>query len=624
METFIQSLLDNMPDDWRGTTFKNSELLGREQFSHNLLGLFDRQTPLTTEELLALGNAEDYLRVATNISTTLECVLARRKNLSWGVNRVWTFASTNMPFIAVGLISGGRTVRLFYGHMPAPLTPAQCGLLGLIGANVQCHAGPPPPVSDVSEVVLVLEGVEGTDRVHGIVSDSVLYIVDTATIDPEEILVIRKRMATPMTTPAVEAELERLAGRVPAADSDRAEPEAVKEFCAHLQHMCGTKPDASTPPQLFTAGLSALASLWLALVARGGVDVLMCSTAYGGCSQCTDLIAERTDRFCKSTFDIQGDASIDESIQGALSALVTAHDLPLTVLFVEIPTNPDQKVPDTQKLVDSLQTYKQQTRKDVLLIVDTTFAPASQILSQIERLAPDLPAMVFMSMSKSVSRGRTTAGALIANHTPQAAAILRQVKNVGGILDTTARPDQIVALVRNHKGVEERCRAAYNVTVEVGERLCAAVKGATGEEMPLAYISPQQAEAGGFTSSTFSFNLPAPAGASSEENAGLAQRYVDFLTVDEGEPGSLFKACVSFGQDNGLVYCTVPATSTQGVIAEEDKAKQARDGVQLVRLSFPPTIDVDAVCERMESAVEAVYAGQQVLHEAQAEVAARL
>jgi hypothetical protein len=58
------------------------------------------------------------------------------------------------------------------------------------------------------------------------------------------------------------------------------------------------------------------------------------------------------------------------------------------------------------------------------------------------------------------------------------------------------------------------------------------------------------------------------------------------------------------------VYCTVPATSTQGVIAEEDKAKQARDGVQLVRLSFPPTIDVDAVCERMASAVTAVYEGQ--------------
>ena len=165
--------------------------------------------------------------------------------------------------------------------------------------------------------------------------------------------------------------------------------------------------------------------------------------------------------------------------------------------------------------------------------------------------------------------------------------------------------------------MEERLAAAYGVTVSVGERLMEAVKGATGLEMPLAYISPEEALEGGFTSSTFSFNLPAPRGATPEDNADLAQRYVDLLTVDQGQHGNggLFKACVSFGQDNGLVYCTVPATSTQGVIAEEDKAKQARDGVQLVRLSFPPTIDVDAVCERMASAVLAVYEGQEALSE---------
>ena len=70
-----------------------------------------------------------------------------------------------------------------------------------------------------------------------------------------------------------------------------------------------------------------------------------------------------------------------------------------------------------------------------------------------------------------------------------------------------------------------------------------------------------------------------------------------------------------------VVVRTKPA---QGVIAEEDKAKQARDGVQLVRLSFPPTIGVDAVCERMESAVQTVYAGAEVIEEVSAETTARL
>ena len=87
--------------------------------------------------------------------------------------------------------------------------------------------------------------------------------------------------------------------------------------------------------------------------------------------------------------------------------------------------------------------------------------------------------------------------------------------------------------------------------------------------------------------------------------AGLAQRFVDLLCAN-----AAFKPCVSFGQDNGLVYCTVPATSTQGAVKAEDKAKQAVGGVQLVRLSFPPTFDVTSACRVVEDAVGSVYRGQ--------------
>ena len=47
-------------------------------------------------------------------------------------------------------------------------------------------------------------------------------------------------------------------------------------------------------------------------------------------------------------------------------------------------------------------------------------------------------------------------------------------------------------------------------------------------------------------------------------NADLAQAYVDLLTAHK-----CFKPCVSFGQDNGLVYATVPATSTQVALAAD-------------------------------------------------------
>jgi hypothetical protein len=76
--------------------------------------------------------------------------------------------------------------------------------------------------------------------------------------------------------------------------------------------------------------------------------------------------------------------------------------------------------------------------------------------------------------------------------------------------------------------------------------------------MRLAFVTPEQA-ARGFSSSTFSFNLPTPAGATPADAEALAQRFVDLLCVHDKQ----FKPCVSFGQDNGLVYATVPATSTQ-------------------------------------------------------------
>jgi len=48
-------------------------------------------------------------------------------------------------------------------------------------------------------------------------------------------------------------------------------------------------------------------------------------------------------------------------------------------------------------------------------------------------------------------------------------------------------------------------------------------------------------------------------------------------------------------------------TRTHTHLKAEDKAKQARGGVQLARLSFPPTIDVAEVANRIELACAEVY-----------------
>jgi len=69
--------------------------------------------------------------------------------------------------------------------------------------------------------------------------------------------------------------------------------------------------------------------------------------------------------------------------------------------------------------------------------------------------------------------------------------------------------------------------------------------------------------------------------------------------------GSRLHQSLESSRRNGMVYATVPATSTQGTIKAEDKAKQAVGGVQLCRLSFPPTCDVAMINDIITMACEA-------------------
>lgn len=57
--------------------------------------------------------------------------------------------------------------------------------------------------------------------------------------------------------------------------------------------------------------------------------------------------------------------------------------------------------------------YQKATNTRVVLMLDTTFAPQSQVASH-EALSA-VPTIVFNSLSKSVSGGRTTGGSLVAN-----------------------------------------------------------------------------------------------------------------------------------------------------------------------------------------------------------------
>ena len=542
--------------------------------------------------------------MATNISTTLEFALAHEAGCQ--PEQVITFGSNMMNIVAVVLTAKDQPVHLYLGSEAAPFSTDQLATLHLLGGTLTTFPGSPKP--DPSAVVLGHTSVArpGDAGVDGVIGPNVLYMSDNSKISPADIFVIRKRMATPVTTPVAEAMLQSLAKLPVTANTGQASPPAVAEFYAHLQTLCGTAINTSANPVIFTAGLPALCSMWVSLIRRGGADVLMCSTAYGGSSQLTDLLHSKVPHFKKHTFDIQGlGADMVERISGRLDDLAARPEelKPTTVVFIEIPTNPDMKVPEMEPLAETLCTYKAKTGKNVVLLIDSTFAPGSEVLKKLEELAPELNVMMFISLSKSVSRGLTTGGAIVANHTAESISLLKEVNDMAKMLDTTAKADQMLFLTENHKNVEARCQQAYAVAVAAGDALKTAVLDVTQHKMPLAFVRPEHGQIG-FTSSTFSFNLPAPKAATAEATAALAQKFVDLLCAHPE-----FKPCVSFGQDNGLVYATVPATSTQGAIKEEDKAKQAVGGVQLVRLSFPPTCDIAVVSKIIINATTAIYSG---------------
>jgi len=66
MQHYLPQLLRAMPSDWHGTTFNNSDLLGRSGFSSKLVDLILRKAnnggKIETAELTEVGNAEDYMR----------------------------------------------------------------------------------------------------------------------------------------------------------------------------------------------------------------------------------------------------------------------------------------------------------------------------------------------------------------------------------------------------------------------------------------------------------------------------------------------------------------------------------------------------------------------------------
>ena len=73
------------------------------------------------------------------------------------------------------------------------------------------------------------------------------------------------------------------------------------------------------------------------------------------------------------------------------------------------------------------------------------------------------------------------------------------------MVDTFAKPDQMSILIKQHKGVEERCAGAYALQKVVGQALAEAVKEKTGKTMELSGITEEDRKVWTLPTNLFGF-----------------------------------------------------------------------------------------------------------------------
>jgi cystathionine beta-lyase/cystathionine gamma-synthase len=581
LKRFIPQIIENMPLEWLGTTFKNdANYVGREKFIEGLTDLIikkdQEKSSITISELESVGNAEDYIRVASNPATLLEMFYGIKYN--YKITETFSFSSNTMPILSVLFITD-KNVHIYSDKIP--FTDEEQKYISKLNMKIKYHLGDANPHSN-DLVISLSKPSRLLVYIDCFIYDNILFI-NSNKINHNDILMIRKRMATPETTPKSINRLKKI--------KSICGNNCINEIADHLRKITGCT--STNEISFATVGLASLMSLFVTMIIFfDGADVVMSSTSYGGSNKLVSILADRYDTFHKYHYDIQGDRNITKSICNIIDNLMIKSGLrPITMIMIEIPTNPEMKIPTMETLIKKIREFKKVTNKKILLIIDTTLAPTSAILGKLE----GLETIIFISLSKSVSGGKTTGGCLIANHTELAMDIVRKSSTIVKLFDVGIKDDQIMIIGNQHKEVEKRIDMAYLSALNAKGILERVIFEETGwENFKVCFVNQVQA-ADGFKPSTFSFNLP-PMG------NDLASKFVSYICKSK-----ICKPCVSFGQNNDLVYVTIPEISTQGDIKKEDKDKQSVGGIQLVRLSFPPKLDLDEFHLVIQNAVKMIY-----------------
>ena len=126
-QPFIGAILRSMPDEWRGTTFNNSALLGREAFTERLLALLSSKASagtLALSALVPLIHSSPRRHTRCTSPPTIRVSLPRSAHSA--AVRFAGYRPFIVPFSVLFIhVGGAATCRLFCNSMTRGLA-SQC------------------------------------------------------------------------------------------------------------------------------------------------------------------------------------------------------------------------------------------------------------------------------------------------------------------------------------------------------------------------------------------------------------------------------------------------------------------------------------------------------------------
>ena len=587
MLPYINSVVQNMPQDWLNLTTHRLDIYDEKLAKTQFLDLFQElyeSGNAETSSLSKLPTAYDYIRLGHPLSCILEWVIADLNKVT--SECVISFSSKSAPLLAVlrkNLLLHQNTLILYHGELPAYLDFDL--IRSIYGYHFELKQ-----VDNPSSVISNFEGstifISETDTIsHFDVSSQADFYIHTNQVLGSMILVngedtnnyiseiqhVRRRETTAMTPVNCLAALNMLLGN----DTAVVNMDLVQLNKSSVLDSIATITEAPTPALVASSGLSIQYAVMMGLVHDAAenhpgkaIKFIVPPNCYGGTNDQARRVAACLDNVEIVDLPVDGDQDMVQSIDRILEKIALENAVPY--IIAEIPTNPRVEVPDLLQLKETLA-RERKTASGVIAIapvfvLDQTFCPNVHFLGEGKILSA-VSAISYASGSKFPSGGKCTAGYCVGNQ--MAAAIMPKIEAHLALCDNEATPLQYEFLAQQLPSMNQRIRDAYANTREFVNFI--------NEVLPDAkinFVSEELAKQG-FMPSVFSLDLPTKGNTDEERESYKRELNHRLIHLMITEIPNESKYCVSYGQLKGC-YWTIPATSTQGTTKEGDKDYIAR------------------------------------------------